>query len=124
MSFVATKKIVAPPITAKNIMARFPQHGGGHEYRLHAGKPLLGIVEDLGDARIRRAPTRRQRASEKLSTRTYRKARVEVLQPPPGRVQNHDRGGRSLILALNESAVCDGQWWCIDGEKNTVSDLY
>jgi hypothetical protein len=29
-----------------------------------------------------------------------------------------------LILALNESAVCDGQWWCIDGEKNTVSDLY
>jgi hypothetical protein len=124
MSFVATKKIVAPPIIVKKIMARFPKHGGGHEYRLHAGKSLLGIVENLGDARVRRAPIPRQRASEKLSTRTHRKARVEVLQPPPGRIQNHDRGGRSPILALNESAVCDGQWWCIDGEKNTVSELY
>ncbi len=55
-------------------MARFPKHGGGHEYRLHAGKSLLGIVENLGDARVRRAPIPRQRASEKLSTRTHRKA--------------------------------------------------
>jgi hypothetical protein len=86
MSFVATKKIVTPPIITKKIMARFPKHGGGHEYRLHAGKSLLGIVENLGDARVRRAPTPRQRASEKLSTRTHRKARVEVLQPPPGRI--------------------------------------